>query len=76
MRNILEIEEHVPVPPMMLHDPFYRITYIMKEEIRKHKWIETEKGRLLTWDEARAEWMNKHSEAFVAFIQDTLRSTP
>ena len=34
MRQILEIEEHVAVPPMMYADPFYRITYLIKEEIR------------------------------------------
>jgi hypothetical protein len=41
MRQILETEQHVPVPPMMLSDPFYRI----KEEIRKYKWMEGEQGR-------------------------------
>ena len=34
-----------PSPPMMHSDPFYRITYLTKEEIRKHKWMEGEKGR-------------------------------
>jgi len=41
---------------MMHSDAFYRITYLIKEEIRKHKWIEGEKGRALSWPEARAEW--------------------
>ena len=40
---------------MMYSDPFYRITHHIKEEIRKHKWIEGEKGRL-SWAQARAEW--------------------
>jgi hypothetical protein len=44
MRQILETEEHVPIPPIMYSDPFYRITYLIKEEIRKYKWIEGEKG--------------------------------
>ena len=43
MRQILEIEYHVVVAPMMYSDPFYRITYLIKEEIRKYKWIEGEK---------------------------------
>ena len=64
MRKILETEDHVPVPPMMLHDPFYRMTYIMKEEIRKHKWIEAEKGRALTWAEARAACLSQPSLCF------------
>jgi hypothetical protein len=44
MRQILEFEEHVPVPPMMHSDPFFRIVCLIKEAIRKHKWIEGEKG--------------------------------
>jgi hypothetical protein len=47
MRQILETEDHVAVPPMMYADPFYRITYLIKEEIRVYKWFEGEKGRQL-----------------------------
>ena len=32
------------IPPMMYSDPFYRITHLIKEEIRKYKWIEGEKA--------------------------------
>jgi len=60
MRQILEIEEHVAVPPMMYSDPFYRIIYLIKEEIRKYKWFEGEKGRSLSWEEARVEWTKAH----------------
>jgi hypothetical protein len=74
MREILKTEDHVPVPPMMMGDLFYRITYIMKEEIRKHKWIEAEKGRLLTWDEACTEWMTKHQDEFETFLRETLHT--
>jgi hypothetical protein len=73
MREILKTEEHVPVPPMMMGDLFYRITYLMKEEIRKHKWIEAEKGRQLTWDEARKEWMTKHQDEFERFVRETIK---
>lgn len=73
MREILKTEDHVPVPPMMMTDLFYRITYLMKEEIRKHKWIEAEKGRHLTWDEARKEWMMKHQDEFEAFVRETIK---
>ena len=72
MRQILEIEEHVVVPPMMHSDPFYRITYLIKEEIRKHKWIEGEKGRALSWPEARAEWTKAHREQYEKFLVETL----
>ena len=40
MRKILETEEHVPIPPALYADPFYRISYLIKEEIRKYKWVE------------------------------------
>src|ERR1700756_4921723 len=44
MRQILETEEHVQIPPGVYSDPFYRITYMIKEEIRKFKWTEGEKA--------------------------------
>jgi len=55
MRQILETEEHVQIPPVVYSDPFYRITYLIKEEIRKYKWIEGEKGRKLSWEQARKD---------------------
>jgi hypothetical protein len=72
MRQILDTEEHVQIPPMMYSDPFYRITYLIKEEIRKYKWIEGEKGRKLSWDEARREWTDAHRQQFENFLIDTL----
>ena len=72
MRQILETEQYVQFPPMMLSDPFYRITYLIKEEIRKYKWIEGEKGRQLTWEQARGEWTKKHREQYEKFLLDTL----
>ena len=72
MRQILETEEYVKVPPAVYSDPFYRITYLIKEEIRKHKWLEGEKGRKLSWEQARQEWMDAHREAFEKFLLDAL----
>ena len=72
MRQILETEQYVQVPPMMLSDPFYRITYLIKEEIRKYKWIEAEKGRPLSWEEARAEWTKLYRQRFEKFVLETL----
>ena len=72
MRQILETEHYVQVPPMMLSDPFYRITYLIKEEIRKYKWIEGEKGRRLSWDEARRDWMRQHKDKYEKFLLETL----
>jgi hypothetical protein len=73
MRQILDSEQYVQVPPMMLSDPFYRITYLIKEEIREYKWIEGEKGRQLTWEEARREWTELHRAKYEQFLIDTLR---
>jgi hypothetical protein len=72
MREILEIEEHVPIPPMMYSDPFYRITYLIKEEIRKYKWTEGEKGRKLSWERARQEWTDAYQQKYEKFLIDTL----
>ncbi|HEY0793740.1 MAG TPA: hypothetical protein VGD78_21945 [Chthoniobacterales bacterium] len=72
MRQILETEQYVQVPPMMLADPFYRISYLIKEEIRKYKWIEGEKGRKLTWEAARKEWTEQHRDRYEKFLIDTL----
>lgn len=73
MRQILESENYVQVPPMMFSDPFYRITYLIKEEIRKYKWIEGEKGRKLTWEQALKEWTAAHRDQYEKFLLDTLK---
>jgi hypothetical protein len=72
MRKILETEEHVQIPPVLYSDPFYRISYLMKEEIRKYKWFEGEKGRKLTWERARKEWTDAYREKYEKFLIETL----
>jgi hypothetical protein len=72
MREILETEEHVAIPPMMYSDPFYRITYLIKQEIRKYKWIEGEKGRKLSWEKACQEWTDAYQQKYEKFLIDTL----
>ena len=72
MRRILETEGYVEIPPALYADPFYRITHLMKDEIRKYKWIEGEKGRRLSWEQARQEWSEAHRERFEQFLLDTL----
>src|ERR1700738_4193092 len=72
MRKILETEEHVQIPPVVYSDPFYRITYLIKEEIRKYKWIEGEKGRKLSWEQARQEWTDAQRERDEKFLIDNL----
>jgi hypothetical protein len=75
MRQILDTEQYVQVPPMMLSDPFYRITYLIKEEIRKYKWIEAEKGRPISWEEARRDWTKSHKAKYEKFLLETLAFT-
>jgi hypothetical protein len=75
MREILETEEYVAIPPMMYSDPFYRITYLIKEEIRKYKWIEGGKGRKLSWERARQEWTDAYQKKYEKFLMDTLYFT-
>ena len=72
MRKILETEEHVEIPPILYADPFYRISYLAKQEIRKYKWFEGEKGRQLTWEGARQEWTDAYRERYEKFLADTL----
>jgi hypothetical protein len=72
MRQILETEEYVQIPPLLYSDPFYRITYLFKEEIRKYKWLEGEKGRKLSWEQALQEWTDAHRETYEKFLLDTL----
>ena len=72
MRQILEAEEHVQIPPSLYSDPFYRITYLIKNEIRKHKWTEGEKGRKLSWEQARDEWTKLHRPEYEKFLIETL----
>ncbi|HWY92718.1 MAG TPA: hypothetical protein VNY04_07435 [Chthoniobacterales bacterium] len=72
MRQILETEEHVQIPPVMYSDPFYRISYLIKEEIRKYKWFEGEKGRKLSWKQALQEWTDAYREKYEKFLIDTL----
>jgi hypothetical protein len=72
MRLILETEEDVQIPHVLYSDPFYRITYLIKEDIRKYKWIEGEKGRNLSWEQARQEWTEFHGEVYEKFLIDTL----
>ena len=60
----------------MYADPFYRMTYLIKEEIRKYKWIEGEKGRKLSWEQAREDWWEAHHQKFEQFMMRTLSFPP
>ena len=73
IQALLETEDYVPVSPEIMADPFYRIAYLVKQEIRKFKWIEAEKGNSLSWEEARKAWSEKYYSSYEQFLKDTLR---
>ena len=55
MKSILDHEKDVcskHVPKNILIDALH-----IKQSIRNHKWIEGEKGRRLTWPEAKNDWL-------------------
>ncbi len=70
---ILGTEDYVPVSPDMMADPFYRISYLIKQEIRKYKWTEGEKGNALSWEEARKKWSDQYFTSYEAFLKETLQ---
>ena len=72
MRQILDTEEHVQTPPAVYSDPIYRITYLIKEQIRKYKWIQGENGHKLSWEQARQEWTDTHRVNYEKFLIETL----
>jgi hypothetical protein len=42
-------------------DPLVEMTRSQLEEIKKYKWIESEKaGRDIGWERARHEWLQQH----------------
>ncbi len=72
MRNVLETEQYVEIPAFMYSDPFFRITMLIKEEIRKYKWTEGERGRHMSWEEARDEWTKNYRSKFEQYLLETL----
>lgn len=69
---MLKTEDYVPVPPFVMDSPDYKIMHRRKEEIRKFKWIEGEKGRNLSWEDAVNEWTAKYGASFDAYIEKTI----
>jgi hypothetical protein len=72
--KILEKQDYVDVSPFEKESLEYKMTYLIKEEIRKHIWIENENGRNLTWEQARDEWISLYKKDFVAFTKTTFSS--
>ena len=61
-------------------DPLADVVRSQQEEIKKYKWIESEKlGRDIGWERASREWMQKHfpdwkHDSWNRFVQEALRS--
>ena len=64
MKNILNEEGYVEISPYEKDSYDYKLAYAKKESIRTHKWIEAEKGRNLTWNDAKEEWLRLYEKQF------------
>jgi len=69
---LLESEDYVPFDPQKHDKLHFNMARIVKGEIRSHKWIEAEKGRILTWREAVAEWMDQYYDQFISLMLQKL----
>lgn len=67
MQDILSQEGYVPVENKDALK--YKTMYLIKEEIRKHKWNKGTEGVDLSWEEAVSEWMSLHYDDFISFIK-------
>ena len=65
---LLESEDYVPFEPSKHNQFHFNIARLVKDEIRSHKWVEAEKGREFTWEDAVNEWMNFHYDDFIMAI--------
>ena len=61
-------------------DPLADVFRSQQEEIKKYKWIESEKaGRDIGWERAAREWMHHHfpnwkRDRWNRFVEEALRS--
>jgi hypothetical protein len=65
---LLESEDYVPFEPSKHNKFHFNIARLVKDEIRSHKWVEVEKGREMSWEDAVNEWMNYHYDDFIVAI--------
>lgn len=68
---VLSSEGYVEVSPEVKKSFEYKLSRLLKEEIRDHKWIMA--GDKIynspSWEEAKNDWMANHYENFVNFLK-------
>lgn len=74
INKVLESEEYVHIEPSLKNSFEFRISHLIKEEIRSHRWNIGTEGRNLTWIEAKNEWMTLYYDAFLKGLKSSLSS--
>jgi hypothetical protein len=75
VNKVLATEDHVYLSPIEKESFCFKLAFLVKEEIRKHRWIEGEKHRHLEWEEAKNEWMKLYYEDFLKHLKNSLKPT-
>ena len=70
MRQILETEEHVQIPPVVYSDPFYRITYLIKKRFGSTSGSKVKKAA--NFPGSKLGKTDAHREKYEKFLIDTL----
>lgn len=75
INKVLETENHVVLSPTEKDTFCFKLAFLTKEEIRNFKWLEGEKQRNLSWDEAKNEWMKLYYDDFLKHLKGSLKTT-
>ena len=65
---LLQSEDYVRFDVTKHNRLHFNISRLIKDEIRTHKWIESGKGRDISWEFAVAEWMDEHYDDFISML--------
>ena len=65
---LLQSEDYVRYDASKHDKLHFNISHLIKDEIRTHKWIESGKGREISWEYAVAEWMDEHYDDFIKML--------
>jgi hypothetical protein len=72
MRQILETEEHVQIPPVVYSDPFYRITTLSKKRFGSTSGSKVKKAASFSGGASSERMDDAHREKYEKFLIDTL----